>query len=278
MIRAVAGLLVALLLAGCTPVAPRPFVSPLAAPAAAPRVLLPLTLGHVYKLGMAGCPASCDAFGCTWCYSWSTAPGRLPNVETVAMVWDETHLCDPVDASSRYVMGFNEPDWGAQADMAPDLAAGVWQALERRFPDKLLVSPVVTVYGLGWWRAWLSAFETQTGRRPRLAALAVHANLPSQDAIAWVTWWLLEAKRLNVPEVWVTETAQWSREDAHAFMAWAGAQPQITRIAPFVSHLDCIAEAAYWDCWRDGDPSLLDAAGRLTAKGVWYATPEERLP
>lgn len=273
--RVVAGLLfMAALIVGCSGQLPRPVPerSPLAMPAHT--LYFPVIARGWNKLGLAGCPASCAEFGCAWCYSWSTDPGRLPGVETVPMIWDEARVDWPVGGSSGWVMGFNEPDLHNQAHLTPEQAVEPWAVVEQRFQDRKLLSPAPSSSNPGWLPAFRSEFFARYGRWPRFDGLAMHCYLNSAAKCtgllnqyeAWANAW-------GVPEIWVTEFFFAQESEARAFAAELERRSIVTRWAPYVSYKDCSAGGDWaWDCVRGGDPSIMQADRvHLTNMGRWYA-------
>jgi hypothetical protein len=92
--------------------------------------------------------------GSTWFYNWGAAPGGCftSDFEYVPMVWGLTNAgsaCEDEDAacfndgltvkglitnipqSSRYLLGFNEPNFARQSNLTPTTAARAWKHLER---------------------------------------------------------------------------------------------------------------------------------------------------
>lgn len=252
----------------------RTFVSPVSVRGGY-RYYIPLWAKPLNKLGLAGCPATCQALGCAWCYSWGPEPGGTPDAETVPMLWGANDVGKALGGNSPWLLGFNEPDVATQANITPDAAAGLWRAIEARYPDKKLVAPAPSMEGVNWLPEFRAAYITRYDAAPRLDALAFHCYwrldyclAVGQQVLAWAEAW-------GVPEVWATEFAfvpAWNANaeaDARAFMAWLRAQPRITHIAPFVSYLE--PGIWYWpDTRPEADPSLLTADGQLTEIGTWY--------
>lgn len=272
------GLLALVALAGCASRVIPPFIerSPVRIPEQQHRIFLPVTLAPANKLGVAGCPASCERLGCGWCYSWSLSPGVLPGVETVGMVWDETHVYDPLAASSGWVMGFNEPDLAGQANLTPQQAVEPWARVEERFRAFWLVCPVPSHLHPEWLSQFYAAFRAAKGRDPDCNALAAHCYWNNaQRCINDVQAVIAEAKRRGVGEVWVTEFHFSQATEAQKFVAYLDGEPMVTRWAPYVARSDC-ASKEFWDCAASGDPALFDERWGLTTKGTWYVrrTPE----
>jgi hypothetical protein len=97
--------------------------------------------------------------GTRWWYNWGSTPGPLGeryhdyDIEFVPMVWgrwlDVEELVANIPEGARFLLGFNEPNYGTQANMMPQEAADLWPQLEevaqRRGLE--LVSPAVNYCG-----------------------------------------------------------------------------------------------------------------------------------
>ena len=80
--------------------------------------------------------------GIGWWYNWSPSPdGTLPpgytppaGVEFVPMIWggtfDTTTLATEIPAGAKYLLTFNEPNFGAQSNLTPQQAAALWPQIE----------------------------------------------------------------------------------------------------------------------------------------------------
>ena len=73
----------------------------------------------------------------------SLKPGRVP------MVWAWRSSDHPIRIphDAHYILGFNEPNFKAQANMTPQKAAAAWRELERESHGKPLVSPAAAPCG-----------------------------------------------------------------------------------------------------------------------------------
>ena len=73
-----------------------------------------------------------SAPGVTWWYDWSNQPasGSAAGIEFVPMIWGTGALSGPIPAGSRFLLGFNEPNFANQSDMTPQQAAQNWPAVE----------------------------------------------------------------------------------------------------------------------------------------------------
>lgn len=79
--------------------------------------------------------------GVGWWYDWTTHPddtlmGKAPpaGVEFVPMVWggtfDVKDVVQKIPAGAKYLLTFNEPNFGNQANLTPQQAAKLWPQIE----------------------------------------------------------------------------------------------------------------------------------------------------
>lgn len=290
--RAVAGLALLIVVASaCAQTSvrriPEPFSSPLLAPEAAQRrVYLPMVYPVENKLGMAGCPPSCNEFGCSWCYSWSLHPGSEPNRDSVPMLWDERDVLATVGGNSEWLMGWNEPDiCPAQACISPQEGAILWRLVELRNPGRKLLAPAPSHMRPEWLLKWREAYRSVWGAWPRIDGLAAHCyHQSAAECIALVERFKGWADEWDVDEIWVTEFAFLpvycdAPVEAQKFTRYLEAEPLVTRYAPYVSYNgdpeDC--PWPYWsDCRPGANPSLLQKdLATLTELGKVYAKPPD---
>ncbi len=96
----------------------------------------------------------------SWYYDWGVDPpaisqGQLSGIEWVPMCWGGTSSEDVagiearIPEGSKYLLGFNEPNFISQANLTPAQAAAMWPNLEKIATDKglELVSPAVNWCG-----------------------------------------------------------------------------------------------------------------------------------
>lgn len=111
--------------------------------------------------------------GVSWYYNWA----GLPKVETdlmpfEPMVWNGNFNADQIrdyvkaHPETKYLLGFNEPNFNAQANMSPEDAAAKWpevQALAKELNLKL-VAPALN-YSPDTWQPipWMDAFIKLVG-------------------------------------------------------------------------------------------------------------------
>jgi hypothetical protein len=88
--------------------------------------------------------------GVHWWYDWSNKGAAPPaGIEFVPMIWGSASLAGPVPAGSRFLLGFNEPNFKAQSNLTPQQAAADWPKVEAlaKAAGILLVSPAVNFCG-----------------------------------------------------------------------------------------------------------------------------------
>jgi hypothetical protein len=67
----------------------------------------------------------------SWWYNWSLrSSGPDVGLEFVPMVWDEVTVNGAIPSAAKYLLGFNEPNFFAQANLSPSNAASYWPRLE----------------------------------------------------------------------------------------------------------------------------------------------------
>jgi hypothetical protein len=125
--------------------------------AAAPADAAPGDGGLGCKRGIASNQAPSSAFvptasspGISWWYNWSNQPpSGGAGIEFAPMIWGGGALNGPIPAGSRYVLGFNEPNFKSQANLTPQQAAADWPRVESlaKAAGIPLVSPAVNYCG-----------------------------------------------------------------------------------------------------------------------------------
>ena len=225
--------------------------------------------------------------GVSWWYNWDIRPDqdlragayRDAGVEYAPMIWgaksDRTAAKTAIPDDARVLLGFNEPNFGSQANLSAQAAAELWPELEAIADAKKLrlVSPAVNFCG-GDCRDtdpfhYLDAFFAACSGC-RVDAVAIHIYVgcsPTGDNKAQYLINHVETykKRFSQP-LWLTEFAcDSAKNDAEqqAFLedavAYLEGEPRIERYAWFsgratnVPHVD-----------------LLGASGELTALGEAY--------
>jgi putative glycosyl hydrolase len=66
-----------------------------------------------------------------WWYNWSLSrSGGNTGIEFVPMVWGSSTVNGTIPAGSKYLLGFNEPNFKAQSNLTAQAAAAAWPALQ----------------------------------------------------------------------------------------------------------------------------------------------------
>ncbi len=107
------------------------------------------------KRGVAGAVSqalarTATAPGVAWYYNWSSGGSSTGTIDFVPMVWGASNLGDSVPSGSKYLLGFNEPNFMAQANLTPQEAASDWpqvEAIAKAAGGIPLVSPAVNFCG-----------------------------------------------------------------------------------------------------------------------------------
>lgn len=260
--------LIALFLAACTPVSYD--ISPV--------VYLPFIVNQSTNSlrGVGSTYSQCEYMDGEWYYNWGMS---LPDcgIESVPMLWDETFIGLPIFATSKWLMGFNEPDVSSQSDISPQMAAVLWKDVESIYSDKMLVSP--SVLDLSWLNSWYEEYARLYGKPPRVDATGIHCywfgdvrsaiehcKTLTRNAIEWST-------RRHIYQVWITEYAYLPcLGDSERFMVemmlFFDSEPIVARDAWF--QLSYMGEEP-WAFGENCNTSLVDFySGRLTELGKAY--------
>ncbi|KAI0804768.1 hypothetical protein BC629DRAFT_1283556 [Irpex lacteus] len=208
----------------------------------------------------------------TWAYNWApTHDGSLnTGVEYVPMLWGtdanhasgwSDHANAAIAAGSTHLLGFNEPDLGAQSNLSPAAAAAAWKQYMEPFAGKAkLVSPAVTngappSMGTGWLDSFLAAC---TGCH--IDAIAIHIYDSATNTAYFQNYISSVASKYGKP-VWVTEFgASGSVQQQQAFL---------NTMLPFLDGLSGVERYAYF---MAGQNILVDGSNQLTALGQSYNT------
>jgi hypothetical protein len=262
-------------------------------------------------LAIAGAPADLAALsapspGVSWFYSWARAPSSqvgtsyvAAGVEWVPMVWGHPdELADnnlasriTVGPNTHYLLGYNEPNFVAQSNLTPAVAAAGWPFLERAATALGLqtVGPAVNFCGPAgscnqvdpfvWMDQFLAACTNC-----RIDFLAFHSYACDSN------WFLNTYMRQAVDKyythgnpprrLWITELAC---ADAAPAGGWSTAQVQsyMNTIIPWFESQPAIFRYSWFGdrTGRPNDPNyvtasnaLLAGSGQLTAVGMTYTS------
>lgn len=86
----------------------------------------------------------------TWWYDWSlTGGGANTGIQFVPMIWGSSTVNGTIPVGSKFVLGFNEPNFHAQSNLTPQAAAAAWPALQAnaRAAGAAIVSPAMNFCG-----------------------------------------------------------------------------------------------------------------------------------
>jgi hypothetical protein len=223
----------------------------------------------------------------TWWYNWATTPDpslaagayRTLAVEYVPMVWggtfDAATVAAQLPTDVRFLLGFNEPNFYAQANMSAQSAAAHWPDVEQIAKQRglTLVSPAVNYCGGGCFDenpyAYLKAFFAACpGCRVDVVAFHTYVGLNrgSGNKAQWLINQVEQYKAQFTQPLWLTEFAcddATTLEEQRQFMvdavAYLEAEPRIQRYAWFSGRADNMKNV-----------DLLAADGTLSTLGTAY--------
>ena len=248
--------------------------------AGAPPVACPNKRGIAYAFApnSAG-PDMAALKGVSWFYGWAAGPSAASkpvyagaNMEFVPMIWNGSFkVADAVNAipaGSKYLLGFNEPNFGSQGNLTPEKAAQLWPQVEQIAAQKQLqiVSPATNYCAGNCNRTdpfvWLDDFF-KACPGCKVDYIGVHWYACTIEALKdHVT----KMKKYNKP-IWVTEYAcvdggPWSvdqvKKYAEVSTAWLEQEPSVFRYSWFSGRTDI------------SNISLLGNSGALTTVGTAY--------
>ena len=187
------------------------------------------------------------AFG--WSYNWA-ATGPSSGPEFVPMLWGTKMFGEwpgaieqSLASGAKNILGFNEPDLAAQANMSPQEAADAWKIHMNPYAGRAkLGSPGVTSdqsggeKGLGWLRSFFDA----CGGQCTVDFLAIHWYGPASNVENFknhVREAVELARSQGINDVWVTEF-RGEGEGELKFVAevlpWLDNEPGVARYAYFM--------------------------------------------
>lgn len=225
--------------------------------------------------------------GVSFWYNWAFVPDQALadgsyldlDVEYVPMIWgagsDREAAMTDIPADAQTLLGFNEPNFGSQANLSAEDAAALWPELEEIADARglQLVSPAVNFCGgdcqdtdpFAYLDAFLAACDGC-----RVDALGIHiyvgCNPEGENHAEWLINHVETYKSRFPHPLWLTEFACDSAaneaeqlaflEDAVQYLE---NEPRIARYAWFAGRADNVPHV-----------DLLGADGQLTALGQRY--------
>jgi hypothetical protein len=84
----------------------------------------------------------------SWWYNWALSnAGPNVGIEFVPMAWGRNSVGGAIPSGSRFLLGFNEPNFQAQSNLTAQQAASYWPMLETQAAGAQLVSPAMNFCG-----------------------------------------------------------------------------------------------------------------------------------
>jgi hypothetical protein len=259
--------------------------------AATPAAASPAAAAATYPAGSAGCarpaakalagkrglcyndPSLTTFFGgkVTWAYNWGQTPGSglASGLEYSPMLWSggssmtgswSANAKSAIASGSSVLLGFNEPDLGAQSDMTVAAAVAAWQQfMEPLACSARLAAPAVTSAGAPMGLAWLADF-LQACSGCTVDVVPIHWYGDASDPSDFTGHVQQAYAAAGGRPIWITEFgASGSDEQIESFfqtvLPWLDAQTYVERYSYFM----------------DGEGSLVNSAGTgLSSIGSAY--------
>ena len=167
-----------------------------------------------------------------WCYNWDSSPdGTIPSsMNYVPMLWNTSNYHVPnwksnvdtaISNGATHILGFNEPDLSAQANMSPQEAANAWTNMEQ-FGSKVKIgSPAVCNGGGATGLNWLTDFMGKCSGC-QIDFIAIHwYGLATDDGVADLKKHIGDTQAMaGGRPIWLTEfEPSGSSEDQQSFMS-----------------------------------------------------------
>jgi hypothetical protein len=162
---------------------------------------------------VSGVSTALAAVNASWYYNWSAAPtsGAGTKVAFVPMIWGPGSVTPAnlakAKSSGRTLLGFNEPDFGSQANMTVEQAQDLWPQLQAT--GLRLGSPAPAVNG-ATPGGWLDRFMTGAhdhGYRVDFVALHWYGADFSDAAVGQLQSYLRAVHDRYGRPIWLTEFA-----------------------------------------------------------------------
>jgi hypothetical protein len=179
---------------------------------------------------------------------------------------------------ARYLLGFNEPDSGGQANMSPGRAAALWPRLQST--GLRLGSPAPAVPGDGWLDRFM-AIARSRGLRVDFVALHYYQDFTDPHAVDHLRSQLIAIHRHFGKPIWITEIGAldirvWGAH-MHSLPSGALASSYMRKLLPMLDGLSFVQRYAWFtdECRAaPGCPysALYDAGGHLTDRGRIYSS------
>lgn len=212
-------------------------------------------------------PAMLERLRPAWWYDWRFeqcgAPGYVP------MVWSDAiwHQNDATLTSlferrpDLFWLLWNEPERSDQANMLPDEAAALTNAIA--LYGIQYAAPGVAVGAAGF--AWLENYLAAGGPIPDMWHVHVYgAMTPAQWSLRWASWTVWMHDHNAVRPTVISETNAWTEGDY-------GQRAMLDHVASMLESDDLLQAVGWYATqpymWRNGTPHLLHEDGTPTPRG-----------
>ena len=233
-------------------------------------------------------PANLALADASWYYDWGSNPhsGTVPAghqpLEFVPMLWGANYVTDPSinalttgknNGTYKYLLGFNEPDLGSQANMTVAQAISLWPRLIAT--GLILGSPAPSYPG-----TWFDNFMSQaSANNLRVDFICLHYYAPpnAANAVSALKTFITNIYNKYQKPIWLTE---FGAPDCKA-LGWCGSnaaaltQAQVDAFVPQViamlEDLACVQRYAWFvDASQTGFElsALFNSSGALTQTGI----------
>jgi hypothetical protein len=228
-------------------------------------------------------PQKLVALHASWAYDWSARVQPVGiGIDWVPMIWSNRFVTPQIidnlklakdDGSAKYLLGFNEPDNRAQANMTPEQAAALWPQLEQT--GLLLGSPAPTTPTDGWLARFMKLVH-ERGLTVNFIALHYYLDFTNPKSVAAMRAQLIQVHDEYHLPIWITELGaldirQWGQKMLHAPSARA-AQSYMHNVFKMLNALPFVQRYAWYtdSCASQSGckySSLFSTTGAVTAEG-----------
>jgi hypothetical protein len=228
-------------------------------------------------------PGKLAALHASWAYDWSarTQPTGV-DLQRVPMIWSNRYVTPEIiddlklakdNGTAHYLLGFNEPDNKAQANMTPRQAAALWPQLEQT--GLILGSPAPTTPTDGWLARFMQ-LARERGLTVNFIALHYYLDFTNPKSVAAMRAQLIQVHNDYHLPIWITELGaldirQWGQKMLHAQSA-AAAEAYMHSVFKMLNALPFVQRYAWYtdSCASQSGcrySSLFSTTGALTAEG-----------
>lgn len=187
--------------------------------------------------------------GCSWHYSWGNTPRATvadfmseDTWEFIPMCWNGNYNADAIreyckaHPETKYLLGFNEPNFTAQANMTPEVAAAAWPAV-KALADELgleLVGPAINYSPNPPYQdpfKWYAEFVALVGT-DAFDYIAIHDYAGGSGNMSDMAQRFYDAYG---KKIWVTEFCYWPGEGNGAAVT---AEDQVQSMVTALTYLE----------------------------------------